>query len=118
MENDQSIHESKGTRYLEGTWYLLILALILPRPLLGAEPSGKRTDQGYEISQDVYANVPSDMRIKKIANNVITPEADTDYLARKLSNFENEWNAFKADTQARISELEKKISELESKQRA
>ena len=74
-------------------------------------PDPRRTDMGYEVSQNNYLNIPSDMKVQKVANNVITAESDTDYLARKLQ----EQNEVLAQIQAQMALVDARVKVLEEK---
>ncbi len=71
----------------------------------GEDRESQRNEKGYLVTQDNYLNIPSDMKVRKVANNVITPEPDTDYLARKIEEQNHRLDAM----QARLDEMEKRL---------
>ena len=90
---------------------LLILLLVLGIPFApvraeeAQEPA--KDENGYKVNQDHVMNIPSDMKVNKFGGNVITPESDTDYMARKL------------DAQGkRIGDLESKLTALDARLKA
>ena len=90
-------------------FFLILVAAALPFLPLYAEPD----PNGREISKDVYANIPDDMQVKKVASNVITPESDTAYLARKFDAFEKQWLDYQKSLEQRLEILEQRIQTLE-----
>lgn len=66
---------------------------------------------GYEISKDNYLNVPSDMKIRKVANNVITTEPDVTYLARKFE----EQNKRLEEISQKLHDMDERMKNLEDK---
>ena len=90
-------------------WICLLIFFCIGNPVPYAaesSPEPRRTEQGYEVTKDNFLNIPSDMKVHKVAGNVITSEPDIDYLARKLE----EQNQRIAQLEARIQELEKRFN--------
>ena len=92
-------------------WAVVFSAAFLPQSLQAEEKEGLRDEKGYLVTQDNYLNIPSDLKVRKVANNVITPEPDTDYLARRLDDQDRRLSAM----QARLEEMEKRMNKIESK---
>lgn len=74
-----------------------------------AEP--ERTEKGVKVAQDNYLNIPSDMQVRKVVANVITPEDDAAYVARKIEA----QNRRIDEMSSRLQAAEARLSALESK---
>ena len=67
----------------------------------------KRTPEGVQVAQDNYLNIPADMQVRKVANNVITPEDDVVYIARKLE-----------EQNQRLQEMASKLQAIDTRLKA
>jgi hypothetical protein len=79
---------------------------------------GERTEKGYVVSKDNYAAVPSDLRIKKVANNVITPESQEDYTNRKFEELSARLDLQQTQLESQsdqIKDLSARLALLESR---
>ena len=96
--------------------FLYIGSALLTAPLYAGEPpTGPRTQDGLKVEEDsnVFMNVPEDMQIKKVGSNVLRPEDEVNYLARRLNELEKKSAQFEASVNKRIENLEKKADEVE-----
>jgi peptidoglycan hydrolase CwlO-like protein len=87
----------------------LMLGLLAPSAVYADEL--QRTEDGVKVAKDNYLNIPSDMQVRRVANNVITPEDDAAYIARKIE----EQNKRLDEMNAKIQALDSRIKTVESK---
>ena len=67
---------------------------------------------GYRTSSNSYLRIPSDMKVQKIANNVITAEPDSEYMDRRFNQQQEELDAVRE----RMQDLENRLKVLEEQQ--
>ena len=91
---------------------ILILLLILGLfPYFAQAEELKRTEEGVRVAKDNYLNIPSDMQVRKVAGNVITPEDDAAYIARKI----DEQNKRIDEMKAKLDTFDSRLQALEAK---
>ena len=88
-------------------FFFLMLGLVLPPAY--ADDASPRSEKGYKVSQDHYLNIPQDMKIQKVGDNVITPEPDVTYLARKLEEQKKQLE----EIQRRLQDMNDRLKNLE-----
>ncbi len=90
---------------------LLVLGIPLSQVCADETQETPRDEKGYKVNQDHVMNIPSDMKVKKFGGNVISPESDTDYVARKLEDQGKRIEAL----QSRLNEIDGRLKTIESK---
>ncbi len=88
---------------------MFLFSFFLFLPFAAAQDNNERTSQGYQVAKDNYLAIPSDMQVKRIGSNVITPEPDIDYLARKLE----EQNKQIEEMRLKMEEMDARLKKLE-----
>jgi hypothetical protein len=91
--------------------FVMILALFVLPFAYGADEEFEKTPQGYQIAKDNYLNIPSDMKVQHVANNVFKPEEDADYLSRKIE----EQNLQITQLKSQINDLDARVKKLETR---
>ena len=92
----------------------MIFGILLPRARAEETQDPARDENGYKVNQDHVMNIPSDMKVKKFGGNVVSPESDTDYVARKLED-----QGKRIETiQEKLNQIDARLKALESKESA
>lgn len=102
---------------------LVFLALtLLPPPAFPQdkdEVEDKRSEQGFVVRKGSYVAIPDDMKMERVAKNVIKPESTEAYLGRKLESLEkmleeklagldSKWDERFAKIEERLKQIDKK----------
>lgn len=78
---------------------LILILFFFASPAFAEEsssPSPSPSPQGRQVAHNVFLQIPDDMKVEKVANNVITTEPDIEFLARKMEEQNKRLEAIEA----------------------
>jgi hypothetical protein len=87
--------------------------LCLPSSMQAEEDENvslERTEEGFVVKKGAYVDIPEDMKLQRVASNVIKPEPNEQYLARKFEKLEQSLTAQLDGVETNLEERLEKIS--------
>lgn len=92
-----------------------IALLFFPFHRAAAEENveGARTAEGFVVKKGAYVAIPDDMQMKRVGKNVIKPEEEEFYVARKIEALQDQLSETERKLQQRLDIIAKNLESIQ-----